>query len=188
MVTVTPTQTLIELLDQMRALLEALDDVEYATPAAGRSSGGIGGHVRHCVDHVTALLAARYTGVCAYDRRARGTDIETNRLAALRAIGGIVAVVAHVDPALFGRDVAVETQLDRSGTTMTTRSTLGRELVFVVNHTIHHNAIVAQMLQARGIVTAPRFGLAPSTPIEIDRRTRRAPDRATAQEAPACAR
>ena len=184
----TAMQVLVELLDEMRALIEALDDVEYATPAPGRSAGGIGGHVRHCLDHVTTLLTASYTGVCAYDRRARGTDIETNRRAALRAISDVATVVAYFDPALCSRDVDVETQLDRSGTMMTTRSTLGRELVFVANHTIHHNAIVAQMLQARGIGTARGFGLAPSTPIDRERRIRRASDAPKAKEALACAR
>jgi uncharacterized damage-inducible protein DinB len=185
MLPVAPLQTLVELLDEMRRLVEALDDVQYALPAAGRSAGGIGGHVRHCLDHVTAWLTASCTGVCAYDRRARGTDIETNRRAALRAIGEVSAVVATVEPAVFDRDVTVETQLDRSGTMMTTRSSVGRELVFVTNHTIHHNAIVAQMLQARGLDAAPRFGLAPSTP--NDRRNRRAADAPIGSEAVACA-
>jgi uncharacterized damage-inducible protein DinB len=186
MVTNTAVQLLVELLDEMRALVEALDDGQYAMPAPGRASGGIGGHVRHCLDHVTAWVAAGYTGVCAYDRRSRGTDIERNRRAALRAIDEIAEVVTHIEPASLDRDVDVETQLNPSGAMMTTRSSLGRELAFVTNHTIHHNAIVAQMLQARGIGTAPRFGLAPSTP--DDRRARRASDRPTWNEAPICAR
>ena len=48
-------------------------------PAPGRTTGGIGGHVRHCLDHVSALLASTRTGLCAYDRRQRGTDVETWR-------------------------------------------------------------------------------------------------------------
>jgi len=165
---VTPVQPLVELLHQMRTLVDGLDDVDYAMPAPGRSSGGVGGHVRHCLDHVTALVAAAHTGECAYDRRARGTGIETNRHAAMRAVAELIAVVSQLDPALLERDIAVETQLDHAGTMMTTRSSLGRELAFVMSHTVHHNAIVGQMLQARGVSMGPRFGLAPSTPSESE--------------------
>jgi uncharacterized damage-inducible protein DinB len=157
-------QSLVALLQEMRRLIEGLDDVEYAMPAPGRSSGGIGGHVRHCLDHVRALLAATETGLCAYDRRARNTAVETNRSAARRAASELTAGIEHLDPACLERDVLVETQLDHGGTMITTRSTFGRELLFVISHTIHHNAIVAQMLRARGVSLGPRFGLAPATP------------------------
>jgi uncharacterized damage-inducible protein DinB len=40
----------------------------------------------------------------------------------------------------------------------------GRELAFVINHTIHHQALIAVLLAWHGIEVAPRFGVAPSTP------------------------
>lgn len=149
-------------------MIARLDDVDYAMPAPGRSSGGVGGHVRHCLDHVSALLAATRTGVCAYDRRSRGTDVETNRLAGLRAIAEMIEALAHFDPSLLQREIDVETQIDREGTMITTRSSVGRELVYITSHTVHHNAMVALMLRARGISTGPHFGLAPSTPSESE--------------------
>ena len=75
-------QPLVDLLHQMRTMIERLDDIDYAIPAPGRTTGGIGGHVRHCLDHVSALLGATQTGLCAYARRQRGTDVETCRTAA----------------------------------------------------------------------------------------------------------
>jgi hypothetical protein len=75
-----------------------------------------------------------------------------------------------LDATTLESEVFVETQLDPSGATVMTRSTVGREVVFLVSHTIHHNAIVAQMLQARGLAVAPRFGFAAATPIEPLRR------------------
>src|SRR5262245_52998395 len=128
-----PLQSLAGLLHELGRLIDGLDDVEYAMPAPGRSSGGIGGHVRHCLDHVRALIAAAYTGVCAYDRRARNTDIERNRGAARRAATNLATVVERLDPSLLERDVLVETQIDHGGTMITTRSTLARELVFVMS-------------------------------------------------------
>jgi len=159
-----PLQPLVDLLREMRSLIDRLDDIDFAMPAPGRSSGGVGGHVRHCLDHLSALLAATHTGVCAYDRRSRGTDVETNRRVAMRALAELTGAVQRLDPSLLDREIEVETQLDRDGTMITTRSSIGRELVFITSHTVHHNAIVAMMLHTRGISAGPYFGMAPSTP------------------------
>jgi hypothetical protein len=175
-------QPLCELLHQMRKMIERLDDVDYARPAPGRSTGGIGGHVRHCLDHISALLTGTRTGLCAYDRRHRGTAIETSRAAAVGAILDITGELLTLDAATLGAEVYVETQLDPSGSMVITRSSVCREVVFLVSHTIHHNAIVGQMMQARGMEVASRFGLAPATPLDAAR------GRPTETGALACAR
>jgi hypothetical protein len=159
-------QPLLDLLHQMRTMVERLDEVEYAMPAAGRTNGGIGGHVRHCLDHVSALLAATRTGLCAYDRRQRRTDVETSRIAGVDAITDAMIGVLSLDTGTLESEIFVETQLDPSGAMVVTRSSVCREVAFLVSHTIHHNAIVAQMLRARGLEVAPRFGLAPATPLD----------------------
>ena len=44
-------------------------------------------------------------------------------------------------------------------------STLGRELAFVISHTIHHNAAIALLVHGLGHRRLPpRFGLAPGSP------------------------
>jgi hypothetical protein len=146
--------------------VERLDDVDYAMPAPGRTTGGIGGHVRHCLDHVSALLAATRSGLCAYDRRRRGTDVESSRTAAVDAITDAMIGVLGLDTPTLESEIFVETQLEAAGEMVITRSSVAREVVFLISHTIHHNAIVAQMLHARGIDVMPRFGLAPATPLD----------------------
>lgn len=161
--TVTP---LLDLLHQMRTMIDRLDDVDYAMPAPGRTSGGIGGHVRHCLDHVSALVEGIGTGLCAYDRRQRGTAVETSRAAAIDAITDAMIELLHLDTPRLDAELYVETQLDPGGGMVITRSSVGREVAFLVSHTIHHNAIVNQLLQSRGVRVAPRFGLAPATPLD----------------------
>lgn len=158
------TSALLDLLHDMRSMIERIDDESYAAPAPGRSSGGIGGHVRHCLDHVRALVSATRSRLCAYDRRARGTDVERCRSSALRQIAELEAEIANLGHDALGLPIAVETQSDTSGTMVVTMSTVGRELVFVASHAIHHNAIVAHLLASRGVDVGPRFGLAPATP------------------------
>ncbi len=159
-------QPLFELLHQMSKMIERLDDIDYAMPAPGRTTGGIGGHVRHCLDHVSALLTGARTGLCPYDRRERGTDVETSRAAAIDAITDAMLGLLQLDTLTLESEVYVETQLDPYGAMVITRSSVCREIAFLVSHTIHHNAIVAQMMHARGLSVSPRFGLAPATPTE----------------------
>ena len=90
-------QPLVVLLHQMRTMIERLDDIDYAMPAPGRTTGGIGGHVRHCLDHVFALLAGTSSGLCTYDRRRRGTNVETSRAAAIEAIAEAITGLLGVN-------------------------------------------------------------------------------------------
>ena len=151
------------LLDEMRSLIERIDDESYTAAARGRS-GGIGPHVRHCLDHVHALITGTRTGLCAYDRRTRGTTVETCRRAALGQILDLDAELLRIDYELLELPVDVEMQLDTSATFVVTTSTVGRELMFVISHTIHHNALIAHLLDERAIDMGPRYGLAPATP------------------------
>lgn len=162
-----PLRPLLGLLDDMRSMIERIDDERYAAPAPGRSSGGIGGHVRHCLDHVRAFVSATRTGFCVYDRRARGTDVETRRLAALFLIDELRRDLVALGPCCLDVPVDVETQIDANGSMFVSTSSIGRELVFVTSHTIHHNAILAHVLEAQGVNMGSRFGLAPSTPTPV---------------------
>jgi uncharacterized damage-inducible protein DinB len=161
-----PVQPLLGLLHEMRWMIERMDDDAYTMPAPGRTSGGIGGHVRHCLDHIGALVEATRTGICEYDRRQRGTDVETCRAVAARRIVELCERLTAFDSSLLDDPLLVETQIDPKGAMILTRSSVCREVAFVISHTIHHNAIVAQLMRARGESVGERFGLAPATPSE----------------------
>jgi hypothetical protein len=161
-----PVQPLFDLLVQMRSMIERMDDAAYAMPAPGRSSGGVGGHVRHCLDHIDALVQATWSGVVEYDRRRRGTDVETCRVAALQQIANLAGQLALFDRSVLDEPLLVESQIDPSGAMILTRSSVCREVAFVISHTIHHNAIVAQLMAHRNAHLDPRFGLAPATPLD----------------------
>ena len=160
----TVTSSLLHLLRELRFMIERIDDDSYTAPAPGRSSGSIGGHVRHCLDHVRALLAATRSRLCTYDRRERGTDIERCRLSALQQIVDLEVEIASLAHDALDLSIAVETQSDTLGTMVVTRSTVAREIVFVSSHIIHHNALVAHLLALHETHMDARFGVAPATP------------------------
>jgi hypothetical protein len=47
--------------------------------------------------------------------------------------------------------------------TVTVETTLGRELMFLSSHTVHHFALVAQYSKAAGVDLGHDFGKAPAT-------------------------
>jgi uncharacterized damage-inducible protein DinB len=154
---------LLGLLDQLYDLIDALTDDEYAQKPVGVVESSVGGHVRHNLDHIAALLRGLPEGRVCYDHRDRGTDVERDRRAALDAI-------RHLDGALRGFEwAAAPAAVTLSGLVAPHRPPVAaatspdRELAFVVSHTIHHNALIRVMVKLLGAHVPADFGYAPST-------------------------
>jgi uncharacterized damage-inducible protein DinB len=155
---------LIRLLDEVASMLVRVTPPAYTARPLLSVSGSIGEHVRHVLDHVAAFAAARHSQVLSYDRRERGTALETDSGAALRAIVHLKAVLTNADGMGVDEPILVSAILSRGGEPMPMRSTLRRELAFVVSHTIHHQALIAVLLAITGSQVPDAFGLSPSTP------------------------
>jgi uncharacterized damage-inducible protein DinB len=156
---VVPAGQLMGLLDQLAALLLRLDDGQYRSARARDVSGSVGGHIRHSLDHVAALVRGFESGEVDYDARVRGTAVESCREAARDEIGRLLARLESI--AGYSPDTPVWVNVS---TPDLAPSTLARELAFVSSHTIHHFALVALLLHDMGVRVPPRFGYAPSTP------------------------
>jgi uncharacterized damage-inducible protein DinB len=154
---------LVRLLDEMCHVVGGLSDAQYVQKPVGVMSSSIGGHVRHWLDHVSALLASVETGRLSYDHRERGTSIETDRWAALAAITQLAVRLRDLRASDLDRPLDVESLLAADDEPQTFGSTVGRELAYVVSHSVHHNAIIGAMVQTLGGRVPPRFGYAPST-------------------------
>jgi uncharacterized damage-inducible protein DinB len=147
----------------LRGVIAGLPGSAYrASPS--RASGSVGAHVRHCLDHVRALVVQMHSGELSYDARLRGTPVETDPRVALEEIDRLCAEVAALEHAPLDRPVRLRGLTERDGTPIKTISTLGREVAFVIQHTIHHLAIVAVLLDSLGVQVPADFGVAPSTP------------------------
>lgn len=147
----------------LRETVAGLPAMVYSAPQ-GRSSGSIGGHVRHCLDHVRALADARAARELTYDSRLRGTRIESDPDTAIEELDRLLAGLEDIAPGSLHEPVRLATLVDHDGPTVCVTTTLGREIAFVLQHTIHHCAIVAVLLERTGIGVGARFGYAPSTP------------------------
>jgi uncharacterized damage-inducible protein DinB len=160
----TPTAALGRLLDELENLLIGLDRDTYRGRFAPSVSGSIGEHVRHCLDHLSALLTADPAATLSYDRRHRGTAVETEPSSAIRHIVECRRVLDTWGERSLDEPIRVSSLIAASGESVTGWSTLARELAFVMSHTIHHQALIAVLLAIRGHDVPDRFGYAPSTP------------------------
>jgi uncharacterized damage-inducible protein DinB len=150
-------------LHQQIEFLESLPPGLFTAAPGSSFEGTIGAHARHCLDHVVAALDGATSGRVAYDRRERGTTIEADRDAALAALRSCVDRLERLTPEDEQRSVRAEIMLSAAGDFEVYDSTLGRELAFVLSHTIHHHALLSAMARARNIAVPERFCLAPAT-------------------------
>jgi len=152
------------LLDQAAALLALLPADVYVRTSAIFSNASIGGHMRHCLEHYHCLLRDLAAGAVDYDRRARDTATETDAAVALARLHEICKALAslHSQPG----DLALRVRMDHGGAEACSdwqASTLGRELQFLISHTVHHHALIAGLCNQHGQVLVAGFGFAPST-------------------------
>ena len=151
-------------LDDIAAVVMSIDDATYVARPIAEVSGSIGEHVRHCLDHIGALVAAAGSTPLSYDRRERGTAIERDPAEALRLIMRLKSAVDRWGDRAMDEPICVVSMLTAAGESVTGWSTLGRELAFVNGHTIHHEAMIAVLLSLARVDVPDRFGLAPATP------------------------
>jgi uncharacterized damage-inducible protein DinB len=160
----SPVSALRGRLEELMRLVLTLP-VEVYCARTSRVSGSIGEHVRHVLDHLSSLVAACPSAVLSYDHRTRGTAVETEPSEAVREMMRLDAALERWGDRSLDEPVAVAAVVATNGQSVNGWSTLARELAFVVSHTIHHQAIVALLLEQQGTgVPDERFGYAPSTP------------------------
>ena len=118
------------------------------------------------LDHISSLIAASSATVLSYDHRSRGTALETEPSVAVREMMRLDAALERWSERPLDEPVKVAAMMSDNGQAVTGWSTLARELAFVMSHTVHHQAIVALLLEQLGVESpGERFGYAPSTPV-----------------------
>jgi uncharacterized damage-inducible protein DinB len=156
-------EPLVGVLGQLRDLLEGCRDEQYSIKPVGVVPSSIGGHVRHCLDHITALLNGVHVGQMTYDHRPGGTVIESDRSAAIAAIDDLNDTLGAMNDTALDQPIRLSVLMSPNGPPALVETSLGRELAFVISHTIHHNALVGVIAKLLGVPVPDRFGYAPST-------------------------
>ena len=148
-----------DLLEQALALVAA-----HQAPGAPPYARPVGAHLRHIVEHYEALLMPAQSGEADYDRRARDAELERCTHTAHRRLLGLQHALARTAGSDLQAPLRVRGQAGLAGEfQFAVDSTLGRELVFVASHAVHHYALLKAHCQQHGLATAAEFGQAPAT-------------------------
>ena len=124
-----------------------------------------GGQVRHILDFYECFLNGVESSHIDYDARKRDESIARCAQAASTKIQALMAAMDSL-PALRGDAIVWVRMEDAEGLHVDhdfLASSIGRELMVLSSHTVHHFALIAMMLRQRGCEVEADFGVAPST-------------------------
>jgi uncharacterized damage-inducible protein DinB len=150
-------------LNQLSELLIKIDDDEYIYESEVFSGATVGKHMRHIVEFYLMLIEGNQQGIVSYDKRHRDVNIETDRTYAKDIIDKILE---QIDDIMLYKDIVVEADFTVLGNnTGIIKSTMIRELMYCLEHSIHHQAIIKAGLISMGLhdITDTNFGVAYST-------------------------
>ena len=145
-------KTLHELID----LLNQLTDQVYTTPCRELSNATIGEHTRHCIELFQCLLSQYELGVINYDKRQRDLAIQSQTEVAKTAL---LSLLDQLDKPNI--DLVLEQDYDGNRIQLTT--TYQRELLYNLDHCVHHQALIKVALLSSSVQVDPNFGVARST-------------------------
>jgi hypothetical protein len=152
----------LALLEQAHELIGRIPDAAFA--GASGAGAPVGPQFRHVLEHYGSFLAGRDGGRIDYDARPREAALEGDRDAALVRVRELIGGLRR----LAGDDLdrATEARLEcgiGGEAEQWSRTTLRRELHFLLSHTVHHFALIGLLLDRHGVDPGPEFGVAPST-------------------------
>jgi hypothetical protein len=147
-------------LNSLHQLLNQLNNEAYGYASRWLSNATIGQHTRHVIELVQCLVNGYETGHVNYDERKRDKQIETDRRYAIAAIEDLLASFNKADKAI----TLAGCFDDGSKEITTVASTYNRELVYNIEHAVHHMALIKVGLKELDITYADdTFGVAYAT-------------------------
>jgi len=109
-------------------------------------------------------LDAAVAGDLNYDHRERGTLIESDRFAGLNATRALREDYQQLSEGCLERELDVTCKTSYAASdSQVSPSTVGREIMYVVAHAVHHYALIGIMGGLMGLKMPVGFGVAPST-------------------------
>lgn len=146
-------------LEQVDQMLDVLSSAQYSTPLPALHGNTAGKHVRHILEFLLCLENAFSSGVVNYDSRARDLRMEVDSAFSREVLRGIQRRFS-----LFP-ERTLELHQDYGTGQIRVQTTFYRELVYNLEHSVHHLAILKVGLEALfpELELQPELGVAWST-------------------------
>jgi hypothetical protein len=144
-------------LDELIGLLNQLSEQEYSKSCSELSGSTIGEHTRHIVEMFQCLNRNYDAAVVNYDKRERNGLIETNTDFAVR-------MILDIKNNIQKENKNIELQQTIDGNLVIIQSNYYRELLYNLEHCIHHQALIkVAILKCENVTVDENFGVARST-------------------------
>lgn len=145
---------------QLHKVLEQMGPDDYQLPRPILFNATIGQHMRHIIELFQCLNAGYETGTVNYENRKRDYQIETDKMI---AAGLLFTITRHLEKP--DKSLELEAGYDAdSDNLIRIESNYYRELIYNLEHTVHHMALIRVGLQEVASVKVPEgFGIASST-------------------------
>ena len=151
------------ILSQLEDVVQQVHEEDFSRPSVALSNATIGQHLRHTIEFFICLEKGFERGWVNYDKRNHDHLIESDKVIASASLRGIVNFIsAHREDKLLKLEVAYERGCEDA---VTIETNYRRELVYNIEHTVHHMAIMKiGIREVAPYVQLPAdFGIAVST-------------------------
>lgn len=137
-----------------------LSDNEFTGVIKPLGNATVGQHVRHIIELFEELQNGYDSGMVCYDNRKRDFALETDKLLVIERLHQMGITAARADKAL----VLKCSYSTEDGDDLSVNSNYKRELIYNIEHTVHHMALLRVGIEYISNVQIPRdFGIAVST-------------------------
>lgn len=149
----------LQLWQDLIDLCNKLSLEQYTHKSNWLNGATIGEHLRHSYEFYDCLILGIEIGIVNYDERPRNTQIETNRNFAIEKMNSLKGRLnkIHLDDPLE--------LISKESTMAKITTSIARELVYCLDHSVHHQALIKIGLKELGCYTLvnENFGVAYST-------------------------
>lgn len=155
----------IGLLRQGIEAIGLLGAERYAGAGLPPGLSPIGAHVRHVLEHYRMFLEGMVAGAVDYDARSRDRRLEVEPEAAVAAAEVVIGALGTIPATRLAAPITVTANVVRDGSSVPewTGTTVQRELMYLLSHTVHHYALISLLARDLGVALPADFGVAPST-------------------------
>jgi hypothetical protein len=151
-----------DILNQLTVFLQQLPEHLFSVPLPLLSENTIGKHIRHIIEFYECVFTGSSTGIIAYDARVRDIRLENDQLFCIDKLHYIASLIELVDT---DKKLRLQVSLTADSEPVCIDTSLLRELVYTIEHAVHHMAIIKIAVRSTNTpVEIPyNFGVAFST-------------------------
>jgi len=151
------------ILNQLIDLIKSLNKKEYTDQLKVLNLSTIGQHVRHVIEFYIEFDKGYKLSTVDYDNRIRNLELEVNQELVINELQNIIKRLKGYN---LEKELLIESNYGLTkNNNVKSKSSCRREIVYALDHTVHHLAIIKIAMQVTysHIELNSSLGIAPST-------------------------